>query len=141
MSSFKEIIVRGYHVDVYGHVNNARYLEFLEEARWAACDGKEVELAWFMQRKMMLAVNRVEIDYKRPAIMGDILQIETQIAKIAEKHLEIRQTITRQNKLVSSAVVYLCVIAPDVRGAVVLEGEVLARLTALLDSASPVVNA
>ena len=29
------IKVRGYHLDLYGHVNNARYLEFLEEARWA----------------------------------------------------------------------------------------------------------
>lgn len=28
-----EIIVRGYHLDGYQHVNNARYLEFLEEDR------------------------------------------------------------------------------------------------------------
>jgi len=28
------IKVRGYHLDFYQHVNNARYLEFLEEARW-----------------------------------------------------------------------------------------------------------
>jgi thioesterase-3 len=27
--------VRGYHLDLYGHVNNARYLEFLEEGRWS----------------------------------------------------------------------------------------------------------
>lgn len=27
--------VRGYHLDGYGHVNNARYLEFMEEGRWA----------------------------------------------------------------------------------------------------------
>ena len=29
-----KIKVRGFHLDVYQHVNNARYLEFLEEARW-----------------------------------------------------------------------------------------------------------
>lgn len=29
-----QIKVRGYHLDVYQHVNNARYPEFLEEARW-----------------------------------------------------------------------------------------------------------
>ena len=28
-----KIKVRGFHLDVYQHVNNARYLEFLEEAR------------------------------------------------------------------------------------------------------------
>ncbi len=29
-----EIKIRGYHLDLYGHVNHARYLEFLEDARW-----------------------------------------------------------------------------------------------------------
>jgi thioesterase-3 len=29
-----EIRIRGYHTDLYQHVNNARYLEFLEEGRW-----------------------------------------------------------------------------------------------------------
>ena len=33
-----DIRVRGYHLDLYGHVNNARYLEFLEEARWDLFD-------------------------------------------------------------------------------------------------------
>ena len=32
--SITAIKVRGYHADLYGHVNNARYLELLEEARW-----------------------------------------------------------------------------------------------------------
>ncbi|WP_269434919.1 thioesterase family protein [Desulfosarcina ovata] len=35
-----EIRIRGYHLDLFGHVNNARYLEFLEEARWAIFDDK-----------------------------------------------------------------------------------------------------
>ena len=34
-----QIKVRGYHLDVYQHVNNARYLEFLEEARWDITSG------------------------------------------------------------------------------------------------------
>ncbi|BBI61564.1 hypothetical protein HSBAA_28700 [Vreelandella sulfidaeris] len=29
-----QLRVRGYHLDGYGHVNNARYLEFMEEGRW-----------------------------------------------------------------------------------------------------------
>ena len=28
------IRVRGYHCDFYGHVNNAHFLELMEEARW-----------------------------------------------------------------------------------------------------------
>ncbi|MEK9712132.1 MAG: thioesterase family protein, partial [Thalassolituus sp.] len=33
-----QIRVRGYHLDVYQHVNNGRYMEFIEEARWAFMD-------------------------------------------------------------------------------------------------------
>ena len=33
-----KIVIRGYHLDAYRHVNNARYLEFLEEARWQYLD-------------------------------------------------------------------------------------------------------
>lgn len=32
------IKVRGYHLDLFQHVNNARYLEFMEEGRWAFFD-------------------------------------------------------------------------------------------------------
>lgn len=32
MSHSIDIKVRGYHLDLFRHVNNARYLEFLEEA-------------------------------------------------------------------------------------------------------------
>ena len=42
-----DIKVRGYHLDLYGHVNNARYLEFLEEARWAYFDD-EADLVAYM---------------------------------------------------------------------------------------------
>ena len=47
--SATRIPVRGYHLDVYGHVNNARYLEFLEEARWAYF-GEHADLNWWQQR-------------------------------------------------------------------------------------------
>jgi len=38
-----KIKVYGYHLDMYGHVNNARYLEFLETARWQLIEAKQVQ--------------------------------------------------------------------------------------------------
>ncbi len=34
MESQMSIKIRCYHVDMFGHVNHARYLEFMEEGRW-----------------------------------------------------------------------------------------------------------
>lgn len=36
------IKIRGYHIDHFGHVNHARYIEFLEEARWAYMDTRNL---------------------------------------------------------------------------------------------------
>ena len=38
MPSSIEIKIRGYHADMFGHVNHARYLEFMEEAGDPATD-------------------------------------------------------------------------------------------------------
>lgn len=40
MAHVTKIKVRGYPLDIYGHVNNARYLECLEEGRWGVMDSR-----------------------------------------------------------------------------------------------------
>ena len=40
MSHAINIKVRGYHLNLFRHVNNARYLEFLEDARWSILESK-----------------------------------------------------------------------------------------------------
>ena len=39
--SIIEIKIRGYHVDVFGVVNHAWFVQFFEEARWAYLDAWE----------------------------------------------------------------------------------------------------
>ena len=33
-----DITIRGFHIAVFGHMNNARYLELMEDARWQYID-------------------------------------------------------------------------------------------------------
>jgi len=68
-----EIKVRGYHLDVFGHVNNARYLEFLEEARWAIFDDK-VNLEDLAREGYVFTVVNININYRRPAFLHDRLR-------------------------------------------------------------------
>lgn len=135
MSHQMDMTVRGYHIDVYGHVNNARYLEFLEAARWAACESKQEILTWFMQQRLALTVQRIEIDYKRPATMGERLRVETKKVESTAKYCLLQQNIKRQSddKLVVSANVFICVVSSSQRGALTLEGEIADKLSVLLD--------
>lgn len=85
-----EIIVRGYHLDGYQHVNNARYLEFLEEARWE-CLSEDID--YFMQQKIAWIVANININYRLPALLGQHLVIETTVSKIGNKSSILSQII------------------------------------------------
>ncbi len=79
-----QIKVRGYHLDVYQHVNNARYLEFLEEARW---DGLENSPAfqWMMEKNIAFVVVNININYRRPAVLGDVLTVSSKLEQLNGK--------------------------------------------------------
>lgn len=86
-----KITIRGYHLDAYQHVNNARYLEFLEEARWQYFDNisneayKELGISFF--------VVNININYRAPAILGDVIKIKTEVAKIGNTSMVFNQKI------------------------------------------------
>jgi len=86
------IKVRGYHLDVYGHVNNARYLEFLEEARWALFDDSDA-IARLDERGLGFAVVNVNISYRQPARLGDVLEIASSLASLGERSGVVRQVV------------------------------------------------
>ena len=86
-----QIKVRGYREDRFGHVNNARYLEFLEEARWAHLDERGLDTAFFKAHGIFPVVVRLSISYRRPASAGDVLNITTQATSIGSRKIVIAQ--------------------------------------------------
>ena len=82
--------VRNYHLGGYGHVNNARYLEFLEEARWTFFEehGLLSEIDG-----LMLVVVRTDIRYRRAAVDGDILRFEGRLKELTSRHIILTQNI------------------------------------------------
>ena len=91
------IKVRGYHLDLYSHVNNARYLEFLEEARWAFFE-ECGDLPKFLVSGLALIVVNINIDYRYPATMGDELAIESTIKSISNRSAIIHQHVKLAGK-------------------------------------------
>lgn len=97
-----EIIVRGYHLDMYGHVNNARYLEFLEEGRWATLvDTSTMQI--FEEKGWAFFIVNINISYKSPATFGDVLTISVDPDKQGNTSLSLRQEI--RNKKTGALVV------------------------------------
>ncbi|QGY28267.1 acyl-CoA thioesterase [Pantoea cypripedii] len=127
------IKVRGYHLDVYQHVNNARYLEFLEEARWQWLEDVDA-FNWLVQQKLAFVVVNININYRRPAVLGDVLTIESEIAQLNGKSGVISQRVLLASDgtpVADAALTFVCI---DLRTqkAVPLEGELRERLAALM---------
>jgi len=125
------IMVRGYHLYGYGHVNNARYLEFLEEARWARL-GERDELAWWQARGLAFVIARLAIDYRAPAGLGDDLSVTVALGELSARSGTVLQRVVRDDgTLVAEAEVVFVVLDGATGRPVPLEGEVARRLRAL----------
>ncbi len=85
------IKVRGYHEDRFGHVNNARYLEFLEDARWAHLEERGMDIGFFKAHGIFPVVVRLSIVYRRPASAGDVLVVTTEVASAGRRKIVIEQ--------------------------------------------------
>lgn len=110
MLNIIQIKVRGYHLDVFQHVNNARYLEFLEEGRWAFFDefGAGTDL---MEQGLAWAVVNINIDFKAEGNFADVLEVHTQFAKLGNRSITMKQRIlnAKSDVLVAEAdVTYVC---------------------------------
>jgi thioesterase III len=130
-----EIKVRGYHMDVFGHVNNARYLEFLEEARWALFDNK-VNLEDLAKDGFVFTVVNINISYRQPAFLHDVLRVETHMANFGKRSAILRQTVINKatGATIADADVTFVMVAIKEQKAAALEGRLKERLMQVLEN-------
>ncbi|MCZ2722299.1 thioesterase family protein [Marinomonas sp. 15G1-11] len=127
------IKVRGFHVDIFQHVNNARYLEFLEEGRWAFFDdfGSGTEL---MQQGIAWAVVNINIDFKSEANFGDVLAVQTHFSKLGNRSITMKQRIINtqnQNVVAEADVTYVC-FSKELKAAVPLPDDYRQKIEAAI---------
>ncbi len=120
-----EIKVRGYHLDIYAHVNNARYVEFLEEARWALFDDSDVGKD-MISRGFAFTVVNINVSYLSEARVNDVLVIVTDLEKIGNKSVTLSQKIFRKTdmKQVVDAQVTFVLVNMKTGKAVVIDEEI-----------------
>ncbi len=125
MSHVRTVRVRGYHCDFYGHVNQARYLELLEEARWSLLEDR-LDLADWERRHLGIVVAGVDIRYLRPAVPDDLLDIHSAMVELGTKTGVIRQRVVNQAtaKTIAEADVTFAVVDRRTGRAIPLAGDV-----------------
>ena len=89
--------VRFNDLDAMGHVNNAVYSTYLEQAR----------LAWFGSDEEMplsdVILARTEIDFRSPLELGEIVEIGIRPSRLGTKSFELEYELRANGRLVAEA--------------------------------------
>lgn len=123
------IRVRGYHLDAYQHVNNARYLEFLEEARWHWLETSG-DLAWYMQRGVGFVIANININYRKPALLNQHLSVDCHLERLGERSGVLQQRIVcvESGDLIADAAITFVCVYMKTQKVLALEGDLRERL-------------
>lgn len=89
-----ELNIRFMDLDAMQHVNNARYLNFLEESRIAY--SQDVLKQFNDIKSFNAVVARIEIDYLRPIQFGEKVQVYTRVSKIGNKSFHFESLIAME---------------------------------------------
>lgn len=131
----KEIRVRGFHLDQFGHVNNVRYPEFLEEARYDFFDHFPGFFTRVQKIGYYLPITEIHIYYRKAALLDNILDIRTRISTLRETGGTIHQTITLKgtDRVILEADVTFVAVDLKTGKRAPIEGDLRAEITSVIN--------
>jgi YbgC/YbaW family acyl-CoA thioester hydrolase len=97
MLSRLHVIVRSTEVDFLGHVNNAKYQEYLEWGRFQWIRDAALTRDRFAHARMAPVVRHITLDYLREAVLDDPLTVETALVRIGDRSLHFRQRVLKED--------------------------------------------
>jgi acyl-CoA thioester hydrolase len=85
--------VRHYELDSFGHVNNAVYVNYMQEAAIEASSDAGFGPAWYREQGTGWVIRKLSIRYVLPALYDDELEVKTWISEVR------RATCTREYEI------------------------------------------
>ncbi|MBD2101795.1 thioesterase family protein [Leptolyngbya sp. FACHB-261] len=113
-----QLRVRYHEMDPLGHVNNAVYLHYLEQAAIEHSEYLGFGEARYRELGGIFVLRRMQVEYLRPAVAGDTLAVETWLQEMRGPRVIRRYEIRRRNGadlLVIAEAVWVWVDAASVR--------------------------
>jgi len=94
--------------DAGGVVYHASYVNFMERARTEWLRGHGYSNAELMKEfGVVFVVRSLRMDYLKPALLDDMLEVTAQIKDIGRSRITLLQTVRRGNELLNEAEVHL----------------------------------
>jgi len=103
--------------DAGGVVYHARYLHFFERARTEFMRDQGVSVGELHNMGSVFPVVRLEIDYRAPAVLDDLLRVETEVLEVGKSSFTLGQQVVRalDGKLLVDGKVTLVCVGPGMK--------------------------
>lgn len=99
--------------DAGGVVYYANYLCFMERGRTESLSDKGISVAEYHDKGYFFPVVHVDIHYRRPAKLGEVIEVATQVVEITNTTITFKQEIFRDDTILVEATVKLACINRD----------------------------
>ncbi|WP_211745321.1 thioesterase family protein [Paenibacillus sp. Marseille-Q4541] len=100
MKTELKLIVRSTEIDVNGHVNNAKYLEYLEWGREEWYEAGGLSYNKLLQEGYQTVTVNININYRKECLQNDWLTVITEPAKAGNSSYVLKQTIMNEEGVV-----------------------------------------
>jgi len=101
-----ELIVLEHHLDTFGHMNNAVYLEIYEEARWDLITKNGYGLKDIMAKKIGPVILEVNVKFRKELKLREKIKILTVCTEYKNKIGILEQKILNQKGEVASTATF-----------------------------------
>lgn len=125
-SAFK---IRSFHTDSFGHVNNARYLELLEEARWQFAEHHGL-IELLNEEHLGFIIMQMNLRFRLPVVEGDTIQVFTSLISLGSDIGEVEQLIIKKDvgKLAAKSIFTFVLIDRNSGASVPITGKIRSLL-------------
>jgi len=121
--------IRTFHTDSFGHVNNARYLELLEEARWQYAEHHGL-IDLLNEENLGFIIMQMNLRFRMPVVEGDTIQVFTSLKTLGTASGEVEQLIMKkdQGKLAAKSMFHFVLIDRNTGASVPISGKIRSLL-------------
>lgn len=100
-----EVLIQEFHLDSFGHVNNAAYVELYEEARWDFITKNGFGLDYIKQHQVGPVILDLKVRFKRELLNREKIKITSKTLEIVSPKIMVleQQMLKPDGKVASEA--------------------------------------
>lgn len=105
MSSY-QLMIREFHLDTFGHVNNATYLSLYEEARWELITQRGYDLSYIKKTGLGPVILDVHLKFLKELRLRETIEIKTELLHYKGKVGQLKQQMIKSSGDVASEAIF-----------------------------------